>query len=146
MNFLTKMACRTIGTAGMGMAMYDTYCISKQYAKNGGQKESGEYIAKTYANSRTTENVSYVSNDMRKMTFDIMAENPLPTVWGKIKGGFNGAIYSLANNIGTISFSALALTAKNKYIALTGVIGTALCTAYKILQDGLGIGKHTPMD
>lgn len=146
MKLITKIACRTIGTVGIGTALYDTYCLSKQYAKNGGEKESSAYIQKIYANSRTIESVSHSSNDIRKVTFDTMMQNPLPHIWGTIKGGFKGMIYALSDNLFTVACGAIAICSKNGLLAKTGCAGVFGGLIYKVLQDGLGFGKHTPVD
>ena len=145
MNFVTKVACRTVGTAGMGLALYDAYSVGKHFAKSGAETETSNYMEKIYRNSRTTDSVSYTSNVIRKETFDLMSRNPLPTLWGKTKGGCYGFLYGLSTNIVTVASSAIALTAKGG-LAKLGTVGAITSVLYKIARDGLGLGKETPMD
>lgn len=145
MKLAAKIACRTMGTLGMGVALYDAVNVASQYSKNGAQKESSRYIEKAYFDSRTTDTVSYSNKTIQDKVFDIRARNPLPTIWGGIKGSFEGGLYSLGNNLILVGSSALALTCKN-VLAKIGAAGVALTALYNILRSGFGVGKKHPMD
>ncbi len=145
MKLATKIACRTLGTAGMGIALYDAVNVANQYSKNGAQKESAKYLEKAYFNSRTTDTVSYSNRIIQDKVFDYRTRNPLPALWGRIKGGCEGTLYSLGNSLFLVGASALALTAKNLF-AKAGAIGVAGATLYNVLRSGYGMGKPNPMD
>ncbi len=142
---LGKIACRTVGTAGMGVALFDAIQVSKQFSRNEAQHTQAEYLDNIYFNSRGIDNVSIASNNTRKKTFDLLTRNPLPSLWGKIKGSFNGFFYGLGNMLPVVAFSAIALTAKNS-LAKFGTAGVILCGCYNILRNGFGLGKQNPMD
>lgn len=145
MKTITKIACRTVGAVGMGLAAYDAFKIGKLYSKNKGPLEEAKYLEKAYFNSRTTNNVSYVSNDISKKTFELRSKNPLPSLWGRVKGTFQGIFTSLSNNLLTVSCSAFALLSKG-FLAKAGAIGTLLGIGYDIASNGFGLGKQNPMD
>lgn len=144
MNTLAKIACRTVGTLGMGAAVYDAVKLGGLYSKNKSEYEQGKYLEKTYFNSRTTDNPSYIANSIRKKTFDLRSKDPIPSFWGKIKGGFLGATESLANSLPLVLSSSLALLSKG-LLAKIGAFGVGACACYTIAREGLGIGKHNPM-
>ncbi len=145
MNFATKIACRTLGTAGMGVALYDAVNVANQFSRNGAQKENAKYLENAYFNSRTTDTVSYSDNIVREKVFDLRTKNPLPSLWGRIKGGVEGTLYSLSDSLLLVGSSAFALVAKNTF-AKIGATGVALTACYKILRSGFGIGKEHPMN
>ena len=55
MNLAGKILCKTAGTVGIGLALYDAYKIGSLYARNGGQYEQGKYLEKRYFNSTFQE-------------------------------------------------------------------------------------------
>lgn len=134
-----------MGTVGMGIALYDASRIAGQFARNGGQNTQAKYLESAYFNSRNTDDVSYISNDIRKKTFDLRTRNPLPSLWGKIKGGVQGATYGLGNNLFTVACSALAILSKGA-LAKIGAIGVCLGVCYNIARNGFGFGKQHPMN
>ena len=144
MRTITKIACRTIGTIGMGMALYDASRVASQFSRNRAQYQQGKYLENTYFNSRTIDNVSFVSNDLRKKTFDLRTKNPLPSLWGRIKGATEGALHSLGTNLFTVACSALAILSKGM-LAKVGAIGVGLGVCYNIARNGFGLGKQHPM-
>ena len=85
MRTITKIACRTIGTAGMGLALYDAYRVGSQFSRNGAQNQQAKYLEGAYFNSRGIDNVSYNSNNIRQKTFELRSQNPLPSLWGRVK-------------------------------------------------------------
>lgn len=145
MKAITRIACRTLGTAGMGVALYDAAQLCSLYSKNGSKNAQEKYLEGAYFNSRTTDSVSHSSNALREKTFELRTQNPLPALWGKIKGGFNGIIYALGNNLPIIASSSAALLGKGK-LAKFGAIGTALCVGYNIARNGFGLGRQNPID
>jgi hypothetical protein len=145
MRTITKIACRTIGALGIGAALYDATRISGQFAKNGSQYQQAKYLQRRYFDSRTTDSISYTRNNIRQKTFEMESQNPLPSLWGKIKGGTKGLLYGLGNNLPVIVCGALALCCKNTF-AKIGATGVGLGVAYTILRDGFGFGKNHPMD
>ena len=142
---ITKIACRTIGAAGMGLAVYDAFQVGKQYSRNVAQQEESRFLEKAYFSSRTTNTTSFVSNGMRKKTFELRAKNPLPELWGRVKGATQGALESLGNNIFTVACSALALASKG-LLAKIGAIGVLLGLVYDLASNGFGLGKQNPMN
>ena len=141
---LTKIACRTVGAIGMGLAIYDATKVAKQYSRNYGPYEEGKFLEKAYFNSRTTSSTSFVSNDLRKKTFELRTKNPIPALWGRIKGTFKGIFETLGNNLFTVACSAFALLSKG-LLAKVGAIGALLGVGYDIANNGFGLGKQNPM-
>lgn len=139
-----QIAYKTIGVAGAGLALFDAIQVSKISAKQGAHKATADYLEKAYYNSRTIDNVSVTQNNIRKKTFDIQTKLPMPTLLGKIKGGFKGFFYALGNSLPLVCCSALALLGKGKWSA-TGAVGIGCCVLYNILRNGLGLGKEHPM-
>ena len=145
MNLAGKILCRTVGTVGMGLALYDASKVGGLYARNGGQYEQAKYLERRYFDSRTTDHVSYRDSKIGEKTFDLCTKNPLPKVWGKIRGGIGGFLYGLGNSLPIIVCSSMALLCKNVG-AKIGVAGIALGMGYKILREGFGVGKQHPMN
>lgn len=145
MRTITKIACRTMGTAGMGIALYNASRVASQFSRNEAQNEQSKYLEKAYFSSRNIDEVSYTSNALRKKTFDLRTKNPLPTLWGRIKGGAEGLAYSLGNNLPTVACASLALLSKG-ILAKIGAVGVGLSVCYDIAHNGFGLGKHHPMD
>lgn len=139
-----QTACKTIGVAGAGLALYDAIQVSKISAKQGGHKATADFLERAYYNSRTVDNVSVTQNNIRKKTFNIETKLPLPTLLGKIKGSIKGFFSALGNALPLVACSALALLGKGKW-AGAGAIGAGCCFIYNILRNGLGLGKEHPM-
>ena len=144
MRMITKIACRTIGAAGMGIALYDAITVGNQYSKIGSQNQQAKYMERAYFSSRTIDNVSYFSNNLREKTFDLRTKNPIPSLWGRIKGAFQGATYALGTNLFTVACSSLAILSKG-FLAKAGATGVALSVCYNIARNGFGLGKEHPM-
>ncbi len=144
MNVFTKIACRTIGAAGMGLACYDAVKISKQFSQIGSDHAQERYLENVYYSSRTLDNVSYTTNALREKTFNLRSRSPIPGTYGKIKGGFQGFMYGLANKLPIIICSAFAILGKN-FLAKAGAIGVGAIALFKILREGFGLGKNNPM-
>ena len=133
-----------MGTIGMGIALYDASRVASQFSRNGAQNQQSKYLENVYYNSRTTDDVSYFSNNLRKKTFDLRTKNPLPSLWGRIKGGAEGAAYSLGTNLFTVACSSLAILSKG-FLAKAGAIGVGLGVCYNVARNGFGLGKQHPM-
>ncbi len=145
MNLATKIACRTMGTVGIGLALYDSLRVGAHFARTGGAREQSTYLQRRYYDARTTDTVSYSSNAIREKTFDLLTKSPLPSIWGKIKGGIQGVLYGLGNCLIPIACSAFAILGKGIGAKL-GAAGVALSICYKIAREGFGLGKRHPMD
>ena len=145
MNTLTKIACRTIGTVGMGVALYEATQVGKQFSKNYSIKEQSKYLEKAYFNGRTMDSISYSGNDMRNTAFNKRTKNPLPSLWGKIKGGIGGGLYGLADQLPTVICSSFAILGKGVG-AKVGAVGVVLFQGFNVLRNVFGLGKHNPMD
>jgi len=144
MNTLSKIACRTIGAAGIGVAVYDAAKVSKYFAETGKDTTQQRYLERVYYSSRTTDQVSYNTNVLREKVFDLRSKNPIPAIYGKIKGGIQGFLYGMGNYLPVIACSTLALACKN-WLAKAGAIGIGLAALYKVAREGFGLGKDNPM-
>ncbi len=145
MRMLTKIACRTIGTIGMGMSLYNAARVGNQFSRNEAQRIQGEYLERAYFDSRTIDNVSFTDNAIRQKTFDLRSKNPFPAIWGRIKGWSQGTVKALGDSLPVVACSALALVSKGLF-AKVGAIGVALCACYSIARNGFGLGKQHPMN
>ena len=145
MHLLTNIACKTVGIAGAGMALYDAVQIGKIESRRQAQVSQANYLEKIYFNSRTVETNSVIANKTREKTYNFISKNPLPVIWGRIKGWFKGSLYSLGNSLPLVICSTMALLGKN-YVAKAGVVGSALCAGYSIARNGFGLGKTNPMN
>ena len=145
MRTITKIACRTIGAAGLGTALYNASRVSSLFAKNEGLYENQKHLEKAFFDSRTIDSVNYTRNSIREKTFDLRSKNPLPTIMGNIKGGIKGFLYGLGDTLPVVICSSLALVCKNIFAKL-GAIGVGLALCYSIARDGFGLGKHHPMN
>ena len=144
MNRITKIACRTLGIGGIALSCYDAYKVSKFYAETGAEHAQEHHMEKAYFSSRTTDKMSYTSNAVREKAFEVRSKNPLPSMFGKIKGGFQGFAYGIANSLPMILCSTMALLGKN-IVAKAGAIGIGVVALWKVLRDGFGVGKSNPM-
>lgn len=139
-----KIICKTVGIAGMGVALFDATQASKSVARRTSHANQAAYLEKSYYNARTIDNISTTSNNVRAKVFDLETWNPLPAFFGKIKGGIKGFMYSLAVNMPIVLSSAFAIASKG-FMSKVGATGVALCAAYKVARDGFGLGKEHPM-
>ena len=145
MRTITKIACRTMGLVGIGASLYDATRLSGQLSRNTAQYEQAKYLEKKYFNARTLDSTSFSRDAIQETTHNYLSKQPIPAIWGQIKGGFLGLMYGLGNNLLTISCGALALTCKNT-LAKIGAAGVGLGILYTIARDGFGLGKVHPMD
>ena len=139
-----KIVCKTVGVAGMGLALFDAVSASKAVSKKTAHAKQADYLEKSYFNARTIDNVSVNSNKIRAKTFDVKTNNPLPAFFGKISGGVKGFMYSLAINMPLVVASAFAIASKG-FMSKVGAVGIALGLLYKVAREGFGLGKEHPM-
>ncbi len=144
MRMVTKIACRTLGAAGMTLACVDSAKVAKQFSEIGSDHSQEHYLEKAYYKTRTLDKVSPADNALREKAFEIHSKNPIPSFLGKIKGGFQGFMYGMSNYLPVIACSALAILGKN-IVAKAGVVGLGCIAVYKVLRNGLGVGKNNPM-
>ena len=57
MRTMTKIACRTIGTLGMGIALYDATRVAKHHARATGENCKAAQMERAYFDSRTIDNM-----------------------------------------------------------------------------------------
>lgn len=145
MKPITRIACRTIGAAGIVLACCDSHKVAKQFSAIGADHAQEHYLEKAYFSSRTTDTVSPSSNALREKTFELRSKNPLPSIGGKMKGRRQGFLYGMSNWLPVIACSSLALLGKN-ILAKAGAIGIGILTAYKVMREGFGLGKNNPMN
>ena len=145
MRTITKIACRTIGAAGMGLAVYDAAKVAKQFARNEAQVQEGQHLERAYFNSRNTDSVSFTDNYLREKSFDLRTKNPLYSIWGNIKGGIKGTLTGLGNHLFIVACSMFALLSKGT-LAKIGTAGVGLGILYDIARNGFGFAKHHPME
>ena len=140
MNTVTKIACRTIGLAGMSAVLYDAYSVGKHYSIVGEKSALGRITMDAFAAKRTTTNESPVTSSVQNKVADFRMNNPLIPIAGRIKGFFKGTLSSLGDNIIPVAFSSMAVLGKNTW-AKVGAWGMGGYAAFVILKEGFGVGK-----
>ncbi|MCQ2754815.1 MAG: hypothetical protein MJ231_07185 [bacterium] len=138
-----KILCRTVGVAGMGLALYDAVQSSKAVSRHQGLVTQGNFLEDRYFASRTTDDVSSNQTAISKKTFDVMTKSPIPGTVGKVKGACKGFVMSLGTNLAMICSAALALVSKG-FLAKLGTVGVIGTAVYQILRQGFGVGKKNP--
>lgn len=139
-----QIVSKTVGVAGLGLAMYDAVQCSKMSSRKNAHARQADYLEKSFYNSRTIDNISANSNRLRAKTFDLETWNPLPAFFGKISGGVKGFLYSLSTSLPLVLSSCLAIGCKG-FLSKLGAVGVALSLAYNIARNGFGFGKEHPM-
>ena len=139
-----KILCRTAGIVGIGAALYDATCLTKSGARHGMLVEEGKHLEDAYFSSRIPDHVSPNESNIGETVFDLRADNPIVPIYGKIKGGINGFLKGLGNNLPIVACSAFAIAAKG-VMAKIGAIGVGLIGIYQIARQGFGLGKESPM-
>ena len=145
MKTITKLACRTIGTASMCYALYDAWRVGNHFSKAESQVQQSKYIEDAYFNTRNVDTVSFSDNAVSKKAFELRSKNPLPSLFGRIKGGVQGFLSSLGSNLFYVACSAMALLSKGA-LAKIGAIGIGLGACYSIARNCFGLGKQNPMN
>jgi len=144
MNGIAKVACRTIGTVGMGVALFDATQLGRHYSKAIEEDTQAKHLEKVFYSSRTLDTVSYTKNGIREKSFDLRTKNPIFSIYGKIKGAVGGFLYGIGNYLPAIICSSLALICKN-WAAKLGALGVLLGICYNFAHEGFGLGKTHPM-
>ena len=142
---MANIVCKTVGVAGLSAAVYDAYGVGKHHAHAGSQEASADYFQKIHDASRSATSESHVTNAMQKKVADLRMSNPVIPFLGKVKGFVKGTFESMGDNIFLVSSASLALATKGFFSKL-GAWGVAGFGVYKILHEGFGLGKKTPMD
>ena len=145
MGVISNIACKTIGLGGMSLAVYDAYTHGSHLSNKIAQAEEADHFEKIHAQTRSLSTESYVNSAMQHKIAELRMNNPLISAWGKTKGFCEGFIHSLGSNILPVAFSALAICTKG-FMSKLGAIGAVGCGAYKILKEGFGVGKHSPIE
>lgn len=145
MKTITKIVCRTVGTLGMGCALYDAVKVAKHHSREESMKQEAKHIERVYANTRTVDTVSFTDSAIQGKIADRRMNNPLYSFWGSIKGGVSGFLSGMGNHVFTVACSAFALASKGK-MAQIGAIGVGLSACFNIAHNAFGIGKKTPLD
>ncbi len=145
MKLVPKIICKTIGVAGVSAVLYDAYMCGRAVCMNTGQSQSADSFESVISAKRTTSEVSPVTSAMQGHLAQLRMDNPIIPTIGKIKGFFKGTFISLSNNLVPIIFSVMALAGKNAWSKI-GAWGLAGFGLYKVIKEGFGVGKHTPVD
>ena len=145
MGIMANIVCKTVGIAGMSAVLYDAYKVGNRRSRCGAAKASVDHFEKVVDAKRTINDESYVTNALQGKVADLRMNNPVIPVAGKIKGFITGVLQSLGNNIIPVALSSLALATKGFFSKL-GAWGLAGYGLVKILQEGFGVGKKTPID
>ena len=59
MRTITKIACRTVGALGIGIALYDASRVASYQSKTVSENVKAAQIERAYFNSRTIDNNRY---------------------------------------------------------------------------------------
>ena len=142
---MANIVCKTVGIAGLSSAAYDAYCGARHHAQANEQDVIADSFEKIHDNSRSMSTVSGTTSIMQKNLSNLRMDNPIFPMIGKFTGFVKGALSSMGSNIILVSSAALALATKG-FCSKLGAIGVACVGGYKLLHEGFGLGKKTPMD
>ena len=145
MGFMTNLACKAIGIAGISAVAYDAYTVGKSKSKKIALTTQADTFQSIVAAERTTSNVSPLTGAMQRKVADLRMSNPLVPLYGRIKGFFKGFFNSIGDNFVLAGFASMALAGKGFWGKL-GALGSAGFVGFKILKEGFGVGKKSPMD
>ena len=145
MKLIPKIICKTIGVAGVSSILYDAYNVGRAVCINTGQSVSADTFESIVSAERTTSEVSPVTSTMQKELSKLRMDNPIVPAYGRVKGFIKGSFISLGNNLVPTIFSVMALAGKNAWSKI-GAWGLAGFGLYKVVKEGFGIGKNTPID
>lgn len=145
MKLVPKIICKTIGVAGVSAVLYDAYSVGRAVCMNTGQSISADSFESVISAKRTTSEVSPVTSTMQKELSRLRMDNPIIPAYGRTKGFVKGFFSSLGNNLVPTIFSVMALAGKNAWSKI-GAWGLAGYGLYKVIKEGFGVGKHTPVD
>ena len=145
MGWMAKIACKTIGIAGVSAVLYDAYATGRHHAMSGGQMQNADTFEYIVSANRTTSEQSHVTGAMQKKLSEMRMDNPIIPAYGKAKGFVSGFFDSMGNNLVPTIFSVMALAGKRGW-AKIGAWGLAGFGLYKVIKEGFGVGKNTPVD
>ena len=145
MGMMANIVCKTVGIAGLSSAVYDAYCGARHHAQANEQDVIADSFEKIHDNSRSMSTVSGTTNIMQKKLSNFRMDNPIFPMIGKVTGFIKGAFSSLGSNILLVSSASIALATKG-FMSKLGAWGVAAVGAYKVLHEGFGLGKKTPID
>jgi hypothetical protein len=140
-----NIICKTAGIAGMSAVVYDACANAKHHAHVGREEAAADLYERAFAAERTTTNQSHVTSGMQKRVSNMRMRNPILPFFGGIKGWTEGFVHTLGDNFVPVVFASLALAAKGAW-QKAGAWGLAGVAVFKILREGFGVGKHTPID
>ena len=145
MGIMANIVCKTVGIAALSAVGYDAYKVGNRYSKNGAKREMADTFVHAYDAQRTASNESHVTNEMQSKVAELRMNNPIIPLYGRLKGFCTGALHSLGDNIIPVACASLAIAAKG-FFAKAGAWGLGIYGGFKVLHDGFGIGKKTPVD
>lgn len=142
---IANIACKTIGIAGMSVVLYDAYAHAKHHAAVGKIEYANDTYEKAIAAERSNTNASHVTGAVQKKIANLRMNNPIIPFIGKVKGGIEGFLSSLGDSIIPVALSSIALATKGTFQKI-GAWGLGIYAVAKILKEGFGVGKTTPID
>lgn len=138
-----NFVCKSVGTVGMSLALYDAYKLASKKSDRMVLQDTANHYSDTYFSSRTLSTESEINSALQNKVRDMRMKNPVLPIISKIKGFIIGGLESLANNFIPVAFSTLALTTKG-LLSKIGAWGVAIWGAITLLREGFGLGKNTP--
>lgn len=145
MGTFANIVCKTVGAAGMSLAVYDAYSVGKATSSRTSQKVMAEHLTDVYTSERTLTTESPVNKALQSKVSKMRSNNALIPMAGKVKGFVGGTLNSLADNIIPVACATLAITTKGLCSKL-GALGVAGWGVLTVLKEGFGVGKQTPMN
>ena len=142
---IANIACKTVGLAGMSAVLYDAYGTARHHSAAGAAKASADVYESAVAAERSNAGASYVTGAMQRKVADLRMSNPIIPIYGRIKGFFKAFFNSIGDNIVLAGFASMALAGKGFWGKL-GAFGSAGFVGFKILKEGFGVGKKSPVD
>ena len=140
---MQNFICKTVGVAGMSIALYDAYSLACKKSDRVTQVDNANHYADAYFSTRTLNSESEFNGAIQNKIRNMRMKNPIVPIIGKVKGFMTGALDSLSNNFIPIAFSTLALTTKGT-LSKIGAWGVGIYGAITILREGFGFGKPRP--
>ena len=142
---VANIVCKTVGVAGMSIAVYDAYAMAQHHSMAGSLETSADVYEKAIAAERSNTNASHVTGAMQSKIANLRMNNPIVPIFGKVKGFVSGFISSLGDNIIPITLSTLALATKG-FVQKCGVWGLGIYGVYQVAKEGFGLGKSSAVD
>ena len=142
---VANIVCKTVGVAGMSLAVYDAYAMAQHHSMAGSLETSADVYEKAVAAERSNTSASHVTSAMQSKIANLRMNNPIVPIIGKAKGFVTGFISSLGDNIMPITLSALAIATKG-FVQKCGAWGLGIYGVYQVAKEGFGLGKSTAVD